>query len=1593
MATMSASAAGIGLDSLRDWKAWDLYTRGFNAAGNAIESLGEATGNGEVAKVTSFINNTFFGGDTTDETLAALQNTCNEILETTQSIENIVNEINSKLSKSLINESKKDCNEAWKEQVTNQFTKYDVATYNFSHIFDAYCRYLASASGVEIEGMQSGKTVEDYNNDFISELKKYYTNAYNGVKPPVVYESTLYENAWMDTVFTGMVDALLSEMDPKSSVGVKGERFIDCVADCAFKSFPFSSEQAEYVDTAAQYQINYVTCVLMMYQDYAARRVEYMVKQDGFTDQYGTKISAEEWWNGYTDKNGNVVAGYYDEYYLKTFDNYNNTIEKFLTGDIYLADAGVYTKLDKYVRYDSASVPNSSSKQNFTLTNDKYLDSYEAKSGSETQTCKAKYTSKNMKFYKNAQVSIKGNELVFTPFYILNGDVYNTNLSNFSKDKKENGIPGVGSFQYYFTSCDYKNLKEGEYTDGTNIYTPVENVDEVKSLVSENPYTAYYKSPYGYFSDYVSYGSGKDLYIILDGDVKSVYRPKPYLFPYYSEYPYFKLNQDLTYVDTWSQTILSEYDDNKYTSDDLYALFLVPQNDELRSKIDLKGDNISVLEISDCPTTDRSGNPIDTYNENDGTALSGERVNIKVSDNYSDKYYITSVKVQYHNDNSDPTKVTDEKVICKNVEMTEFDYPVPYSNVTLVVEVEKYKVPDVDDDGNYLIENYNQLLYVAGQVNDGVDEYVNGKYLLVNDIDCSEKTGFVPIGQTPLYYNANPSADGNWGFKGTFDGQGHVIKNLTIKGSSLQDASFGIFGTVSGTVKRLGVENLTYTGAGKDSRVGGIAGQVLQGGKITDCYAKNSSINTQINTANGVAGGIAGANYSGTVENCYTYNVSVTAGRAGGIVGDNCGDANNDDGTDRPGTVKNCYTTSANICNKGTSIGGEYHTHVDRFTSGRVTYLLNKEVTDGKQVWYQNVDNGEPVDDTPVLISNGNNTVYFDIDKYTNKEPSSIDKNDDGVFVIKTYEDLCNMSDRVNRGKEDYVTGSYILANDIKAPDASVFATIGTRSDYFEGTFDGQGHTISGLNIDTDTDYVGLFGYSTGTIKNVGVIDSSLSGNNYVGGIAGYNSGTVDNCYNTGTVSGVDYVGGIVAYNAGGGTVTNCYNTGKVSYVASDSVIRGNIGGIVGTHTYGTVSNCYNTGTVIGDSSEVGGIVGDSSSTVTHCYNNGTVSGTNNVGGIVGYNNNGGKVSKSYNTGNVSGKTEIGGVVGKNWRATLTDCYNIGEVSGNSNAAGIVGSSGNSTIKNTYYLNTSCSVGISGGDVEETIVKTAEQFASGEVAYLLNNGVTDGTQAWYQNIGGENADPYPVLDNTHNTVFKTDDSYKNGDLIGDINRDGVIDTTDLTRLGEYIIRQTVLTADEVTLGDVNGDGKTDPNDLAIMKAYVNQEDADYANTGKYGINTMPTDALLVGDVNFDGVIDQSDADLISQFNVEMTELTDEQKKAGDIDLDGHLSSKDMAEINKYMAIISSGKTYTGNIGKYSYKGFDMTITGGQTSTAPTVPKPDDTDANSSTSGKPSTDKTDNNTIQTGNPVNCLILLSVLLSGLVLMFTFRRYKNK
>ncbi|MCX5756907.1 MAG: peptidase A26, partial [Candidatus Hydrogenedentes bacterium] len=241
---------------------------------------------------------------------------------------------------------------------------------------------------------------------------------------------------------------------------------------------------------------------------------------------------------------------------------------------------------------------------------------------------------------------------------------------------------------------------------------------------------------------------------------------------------------------------------------------------------------------------------------------------------------------------------------------------------------------------------------------------------------------------------------------------------------------------------------------------------------------------------------------------------------------------------------------------------------------------------------------------------------------------------------IGTIEDL----QKIGNDSAYPPSGSYVLTQDIDASATATwnngigFAPIGNDSTPFTGTFDGQGHVISGLTINRLGE-AGLFGMMDGQVKNVGLQGGSVTGSEYVGGLVGENRGTVTQCYATGAVSG-RYVGGLVGEN--GGTVTQCYATGTVTG-SGDAV-----GGLVGNNHIGTVTQCYATGTVTG-SVDVGGLVGRSTNAgaqLTACYATGAVSGSDDVGGLVGHNDD--IVRQCYATGAVSGSDDVGGLVGRN---------------------------------------------------------------------------------------------------------------------------------------------------------------------------------------------------------------------------------------------------------------------------------------------------------------------------------------------------------
>ena len=239
----------------------------------------------------------------------------------------------------------------------------------------------------------------------------------------------------------------------------------------------------------------------------------------------------------------------------------------------------------------------------------------------------------------------------------------------------------------------------------------------------------------------------------------------------------------------------------------------------------------------------------------------------------------------------------------------------------------------------------------------------------------------------------------------------------------------------------------------------------------------------------------------------------------------------------------------------------------------------------------------------------------------------------DGTYTVTSADGLMNIAELVNGGKTDI---NITLDKNIDLTGKG-WTPIGTSFDNsYKGTFDGGGHTITGLAVTTNDQFVGLFGYlnRAGTVKNVVMEGIQITSNHMfgcTGGVVGYSWGTIENCSVSGSVSGTDCVGGVVGSQKAGsiigcsssatvkgthyvggvagekwGSMTACYATGNVTLeIASQKNNFG--GGVVGLNGGSRVLACYATGNVTSTGSStgnvhIGGLFGDSYTTVTACY-------------------------------------------------------------------------------------------------------------------------------------------------------------------------------------------------------------------------------------------------------------------------------------------------------------------------------------------------------------------------------------------------------
>jgi Secretion system C-terminal sorting domain/The GLUG motif len=268
------------------------------------------------------------------------------------------------------------------------------------------------------------------------------------------------------------------------------------------------------------------------------------------------------------------------------------------------------------------------------------------------------------------------------------------------------------------------------------------------------------------------------------------------------------------------------------------------------------------------------------------------------------------------------------------------------------------------------------------------------------------------------------------------------------------------------------------------------------------------------------------------------------------------------------------------------------------------------------------------------------------------------------------------------------------------------FSPIGNTSTTFTGTYDGDGHMITGLTIArSDSNYVGLFGDADNAkLKNIRLVNENITGGTIVGGFVGYNYfSVIDSSYSTGSVTnGVQDVGGLIGVNESS-LISNCYNNGSVSGSGVS------IGGLVGNnYDSSEIDSCYSIGNVSGNGF-VGGLIGINQyfSQINSSYHAASVNSSTgtSVGGLVGANEYSSQVNNSYSIGSVSGHGfDVGGLVGLNVHSSgINDCYSAGSVSSTaSNVGGFTGYSDTLLINCFWDIQASGQSSSSGGTGEVT---------------------------------------------------------------------------------------------------------------------------------------------------------------------------------------------------------------------------------------------------------------------------------------------------
>ena len=594
-------------------------------------------------------------------------------------------------------------------------------------------------------------------------------------------------------------------------------------------------------------------------------------------------------------------------------------------------------------------------------------------------------------------------------------------------------------------------------------------------------------------------------------------------------------------------------------------------------------------------------------------------------------------------------------------------------------------------------------------------------WVLTNDIDMSGVTDFT--GVEYLF--------------GTFSGNGHVIKNLTINDNSTR---VGLFKCSMGTIQDLGLENANITHAEDSTNyvtsVGALVG--WNKGNIRNCYANNSTVTA----GNGVdyAGGLIGSNGAGETTYSWT-NVQVNCASTkttdiGGFVGANQGSSS----TDNP-IISKCFSVSNLRTDKNAGFCGDlsyYYPKIqDCFSVGinsgvcssTATYIEYQQANDNSLT---KVSSGSLVSLKSKIDALGFDNLNWNVEE-KELRVSEADSFEVGMtYHISTVADLQKLSSYSNTRNSSGLNGidegvNFVLDNDIDMSSVSNFVGIAN----FKGNFYGNGHVIKNLKISESSSGgdAGLFKSLSGTVQDLGLENVTITTNNSygytprqmsVGALVGeLFNGKIENCYvSGGTISGnATYMGGLVGSNKwNGGTISDCWANVTVNKTSYSKDKIGAVGGLVAI-SGGTISNSYSLGDVNSAYGYVGGFVGIATGTISNSFSTGNVKVTNSSSSNTTY------------TGGFAGAFGMTSTMKNDYQldddvtVTMSNNYSTGTVTASKGSVGgfvgtiITSSSGTSasdyTMSNNFSDSGSASKAIGSGSVSGISAVANSEINSG----------------------------------------------------------------------------------------------------------------------------------------------------------------------------------------------------------------------------------------------------------------------------------------